>query len=80
MANTRITLNTGNHVLFTFVLLILILKGCAKKVSESGGRQRNKIWEVVPDKGIRIAFCVDPFVKIIEIYDHSYEQTIISLL
>ena len=50
-----------------------------KKISESGGRQRSKIWEVVPDKGIRIVFCEDPFGNIIEIYDHSYEQTIISL-
>jgi catechol-2,3-dioxygenase len=32
-----------------------------------------------PDKGIRIAFCENPFGNIIEIYDHSYEQTIISL-
>ena len=55
------------------------IEGLCKKISESGGRQRSKIWEVVPDKGIRIVFCEDPFGNIIEIYDHSYEQTIISL-
>ena len=55
------------------------IEGLCKKISESGGRQ-DKIWEVVPDKGIRIAFCEVPFGNIIEIYDHSYEQTIISLL
>lgn len=55
------------------------IEALCKKISESGGRQRSKIWEIVPDKGIRIAFCEDPFGNIIEIYDHSYEQTIISL-
>jgi predicted enzyme related to lactoylglutathione lyase len=55
------------------------IEGLCKKISEGGGRQRSKIWEIVPDKGIRIAFCEDPFGNIIEIYDHSYEQTIISL-
>ena len=48
-----------------------------KKISESGGRQRNKIWEVVPDKGIKIVFCEDPFGNIIQIYVHNYEQTIL---
>lgn len=50
-----------------------------KKISDSGGKQRSKIWEIVPDKGYRIAFCEDPFGNIIEIFDHSYEQTITSL-
>ena len=50
-----------------------------KRITESGGKQRSKIWEIVPDKGYKIAFCEDPFGNVIEIYDHSYEQTIISL-
>lgn len=50
-----------------------------KRITESGGKQRSKIWEIVPDKGYQIAFCEDPFGNVIEIYDHSYEQTIISL-
>jgi catechol 2,3-dioxygenase-like lactoylglutathione lyase family enzyme len=49
------------------------------RITESGGKQRSKIWEIVPDKGYKIAFCEDPFGNVIEIYDHSYEQTIISL-
>ncbi len=51
-----------------------------KKISESGGKQRTKIWEIVPDKSYKIAFCEDPFGNIIEIYTHSYELTITSLL
>jgi hypothetical protein len=42
-----------------------------QKISESGGRQRSKIWEVVSDKGIKIAFCEDAFGNNIEISDHS---------
>jgi catechol 2,3-dioxygenase-like lactoylglutathione lyase family enzyme len=51
-----------------------------KKISESGGKQRTKIWEIVPDKSYKIVFCEDPFGNIIEIYTHSYELTITSLL
>jgi predicted enzyme related to lactoylglutathione lyase len=50
-----------------------------RKISESGGKQRTKIWEIVPDKGYKIAFYEDPFGNIIEIFEHSYEQTITSL-
>jgi len=55
------------------------IEGICKRISENGGKQRTEIWEIVPDKGYKIAFCEDPFGNIIEIFDHSYEQTIISL-
>jgi catechol 2,3-dioxygenase-like lactoylglutathione lyase family enzyme len=55
------------------------IEGLCKKISETGGRQRSKVWEIVPDKGYKIAFCEDPFGNIIEIYSHSYEQTITYL-
>ncbi|MGA8081511.1 MAG: VOC family protein [Candidatus Nitrosopolaris sp.] len=54
------------------------IEGLCKKISETGGKQRSKVWEIVPDKGYKIAFCEDPFGNIIEIYSHSYEQTITS--
>ena len=47
-----------------------------RKISESGGKQRSKIWDISPGKWSKIAFCEDPFGNIIEIYTHSYEQTI----
>jgi len=50
-----------------------------KKISKSGGKQRSKIWDLVPNKGYRLVFCEDPFGNVIEIYTHSYEQTITSL-
>lgn len=55
------------------------IEGLCKKISETGGTQRTKVWEIVPEKGYRIAFCEDPFGNIIEIFSHSYEQIIISL-
>jgi catechol 2,3-dioxygenase-like lactoylglutathione lyase family enzyme len=50
-----------------------------KRISESGGRQRSKIWEITPNNGYKIVFCEDPFGNIIEIYTHGYEQTITSV-
>jgi catechol 2,3-dioxygenase-like lactoylglutathione lyase family enzyme len=55
------------------------IEGLCKKISETGGKRRSKVWEIVPDKGYKIAFCEDPFGNMIEIYSHSYEQTITSL-
>jgi catechol 2,3-dioxygenase-like lactoylglutathione lyase family enzyme len=55
------------------------IKELCRRISESGGKQRTEIWEVVPDKGYKIAFCEDPFGNIIEIFDHSYEQIISAL-
>ena len=49
-----------------------------KRISDSGGRQRSRIWNVDPDKGYKIAFCEDPFGNVIEIYTHSYEQLVTS--
>ena len=49
------------------------------KISETGGKQRSKIWDIAPNKGHKIAFCEDPFGNVIEIYTHGYEQTITSV-
>jgi catechol 2,3-dioxygenase-like lactoylglutathione lyase family enzyme len=46
------------------------------KVSEQGGKERRSIWEIVPSKGYKIAFCEDPFGNIIEIYSNSYEEIV----
>jgi catechol 2,3-dioxygenase-like lactoylglutathione lyase family enzyme len=50
-----------------------------RRISESGGKQRSKIWDIAPSKGYKIAFCEDPFGNVIEIYTHGYEQTITSV-
>jgi catechol 2,3-dioxygenase-like lactoylglutathione lyase family enzyme len=56
------------------------IEDLCKKISETGGRQRSNLWEIVPRKGYKIVFCEDPFGNIIEIYSNSYEQIIISLI
>jgi catechol 2,3-dioxygenase-like lactoylglutathione lyase family enzyme len=50
-----------------------------EKISKQGGRQRSEIWEIVPMKGYKIAFCEDPFGNIIEIYSNNYEEIITSV-
>lgn len=52
------------------------IEGLCQKISEHGGKQRSDIWEIVPSKGYKIAFCEDPFGNIIEIYSNSYEEII----
>ena len=52
------------------------IEGLCKKIAEEGGKQRSGIWDIVPSKGYKIAFCEDPFGNIIEIYSHSYEEVI----
>jgi predicted enzyme related to lactoylglutathione lyase len=50
------------------------IENITKKIAESGGKLRSKIWEPFSDKSFKIAFCEDPFGNIIEIYTHSYEM------
>ena len=50
------------------------IENITKKIAESGGKLRSKIWKPFPDKSFKIAFCEDPFGNIIEIYTHSYED------
>ena len=47
------------------------IEGLCKKISETGGKQRSKIWEIVPDKGYKMALSEDPFGNIIQIITHE---------
>jgi catechol 2,3-dioxygenase-like lactoylglutathione lyase family enzyme len=47
-----------------------------EKISNQGGKQRSGIWEIVPLKGYKIAFCEDPFGNVIGVYSNSYEEII----
>ena len=44
-----------------------------KKISESGGKQRSKLWEMIP--GYKVAYCEDPFGNIIELLSNGFEKT-----
>jgi catechol 2,3-dioxygenase-like lactoylglutathione lyase family enzyme len=50
------------------------IENVTKKIAESGGKQRSKIWEPFPSKPFKVVFCEDPFGNIIEIYTHSYGE------
>ena len=50
------------------------IEDLVKKISETGGKQLSKIWEINPEKRHKLAFCADPFGNTIEIYSHSFEQ------
>ena len=54
------------------------IEDLCKKITESGGKQRSKLWEIVPDKGYKVVFCEDPFGNIIEVFSNGFEQTITS--
>jgi catechol 2,3-dioxygenase-like lactoylglutathione lyase family enzyme len=47
----------------------------AKKIAETGGKLRSKIWQLFSEKPYKIAYCEDPFGNLIELYSHSTEQT-----
>ena len=44
-----------------------------KRIEDSGGRVRTKVWEFLP--GTLLAYCEDPFGNILELCNQSYEQT-----
>jgi catechol 2,3-dioxygenase-like lactoylglutathione lyase family enzyme len=44
-----------------------------KRIVESGGKQRRKIWELSPGKPYKVVSCEDPFGNVIDIYSHGYE-------
>ena len=45
-----------------------------KKISESGGDKRSKIWDIAPDKGYYVAFCEDPFGNVWKCYRNLYAR------
>jgi catechol 2,3-dioxygenase-like lactoylglutathione lyase family enzyme len=51
------------------------LEALVKKIAETGGKARGKVWTLFPGKPYKMAYCEDPFGNIIEIYTHSTEQT-----
>lgn len=50
------------------------IEDMAKRIDQSGGKQRSKVWLLWPDKPYKVCYCEDPWGNIIEINSHSYEQ------
>ena len=59
---------------FPFAITDPNIEKLAKRIAENGGKQRSKVWQLIPDKPYKIVYCEDPFGNIIEIYTHNYEQ------
>ncbi len=47
----------------------------ARRIDETGGKQRSKVWHLWPDKPYKVCYCEDPWSNIVELSSHSYEQT-----
>jgi catechol 2,3-dioxygenase-like lactoylglutathione lyase family enzyme len=50
------------------------IEAMVKRIEETGGKLRSKIWQLFADKPYKIAFCEDPFGNIIELNSHSTER------
>jgi catechol 2,3-dioxygenase-like lactoylglutathione lyase family enzyme len=48
--------------------------GLARRIEETGGKQRSKVWSLFPGQPYEICYCEDPFGTIVEIYSHSHEH------
>lgn len=48
--------------------------GLARRIEETGGKQRSKVWPLFDGQPYELAYCQDPWGTIIEIYSHSHEQ------
>ena len=47
-----------------------------REITDNGGRQRSKVWELFPGEGIKVCYCEDPFGNVLEIISHRYEQVL----
>lgn len=63
------------HGIFHICFVEPEIEAAAKRIAETGGKVRSKIWQLFPDKPYKIVFCEDPFGNVIELYSHSTEQT-----
>lgn len=50
------------------------VEGLTKKIVETGGKQRSKVWEIFPGQQYMLSYCEDPFGTIIEIYSHNHSM------
>lgn len=48
--------------------------GLARRIEETGGKQRSKVWSLFEGQPYELVYCQDPWGTIIEIYSHSHEQ------
>jgi catechol 2,3-dioxygenase-like lactoylglutathione lyase family enzyme len=55
------------------------IEGLVVRIVANGGRQRTQIWQFLPNRPCKLAYCEDPFGNIIEAFSHSYAETFANL-
>jgi catechol 2,3-dioxygenase-like lactoylglutathione lyase family enzyme len=60
--------------IFHLAVIELDIENLTRRIEESGGRLRSKIWNLFPGTPYKIAYCEDPFGNIVEICSHSTDQ------
>ncbi|HYZ84349.1 MAG TPA: VOC family protein [Bryobacteraceae bacterium] len=58
-----------------FAIVDPAIEDLARRIVETGGKRRSRIWTLLPGKPYKIVYCEDPFGNVIEIYSHSTERT-----
>ncbi len=48
------------------------IEGMVRRIADSGGRQRSKVWSLWPDKPYKVCYCEDPWGTIVEVSSHPY--------
>jgi catechol 2,3-dioxygenase-like lactoylglutathione lyase family enzyme len=56
---------------FHFCVVDPDVEGLAKRIVETGGKQRSAVWEFAPGVNFFVCYCEDPFGNIVEIYSHG---------
>lgn len=59
---------------FHFCVIDPDVEGLARRIVDSGGKQRSAVWEFAPGIGFYVCYCEDPFGNIVEIYSHGTTQ------
>ena len=58
-----------------FAIVEPAIEDLARRIAETGGKCRTRVWTLFPGKPYKIAYCEDPFGNVIELHSHSTEQT-----
>ncbi|HEU4701737.1 MAG TPA: VOC family protein [Conexibacter sp.] len=60
--------------IFHFCVIDPDVAGLARRIADSGGRQRSPVRRIFEEQPYEVSYCEDPWGTIVEIYSHSHEQ------
>ena len=50
------------------------IEALARRIVETGGRQRVPVLEFIPGRPYKLVYCEDPWGNVIEVFSHSYAE------